>query len=111
MRRKKVFRTIALGDIDLLNEIRVDDFGVVDRWTRRAIFRRIYCARIEGRGSQHMTVAVYQGNGAAEVSARARLWQSRSCANNPTSQQWRRAISQYELIRCVEQFSMRPVFE
>jgi hypothetical protein len=28
-----VFRTIALGDIDLLNEIRVDDSGVVDRWT------------------------------------------------------------------------------
>jgi hypothetical protein len=73
MRRKKVFRTIALGDIDLLNEIRVDYSGVVDRWTRRASFRRTYCARIEGRGSQHMTVAMYQGNGAAEVSVRARL--------------------------------------
>jgi hypothetical protein len=69
MRRKIAFRTIPLGDIELLNEIRLNGSGVVDRWTGKATVRRMYSARIEGRESRRMTVAIYQGQGAEEVSS------------------------------------------
>jgi hypothetical protein len=56
-------RMIPLEDIDLRHEIRVDgDTGVVER----AVVRRVYSARVEGRKSK-FTVAMYQGNGAEEV--------------------------------------------
>jgi hypothetical protein len=56
-------RMIPLEDIDLRHEIRVDgDTGVVER----AVVRRVYSARVEGRKSK-FTVAVYQWNGAEEV--------------------------------------------
>ncbi|KAJ7095655.1 hypothetical protein C8R44DRAFT_718234 [Mycena epipterygia] len=60
------FRTIPLGDLDLRSEIRLDDFGVVNRQHGLGTARRIYSARVDGRQSD-MTVAVYQGGNAEET--------------------------------------------
>lgn len=61
-------RTIPLGDIDLRSEIRMDrEYGVVNRRRVRACVRSMYTARIDGRNSD-MTVALYQGRDAEEVS-------------------------------------------
>ncbi|KAJ7079693.1 hypothetical protein C8R44DRAFT_895646 [Mycena epipterygia] len=60
------FRTIPLGDLDLRNEIRLDDGGMVNRQRGLLAARRIYTARIEGKQSD-MTVAVYQGENAEET--------------------------------------------
>ncbi|KAJ7767568.1 hypothetical protein B0H14DRAFT_2633044 [Mycena olivaceomarginata] len=63
------FRTILLGDLDLMKEIHLDnESGIVGRQKRGGGFRRIYTAKIMGNESRTMTVAVYQGNGAEEAS-------------------------------------------
>ncbi|KAJ7120210.1 hypothetical protein C8R44DRAFT_877658 [Mycena epipterygia] len=60
------FRTIPLGDLDLRNEIRLENGGVVTRQYGRGTARRIYSARIDGKQSD-MTVAVYEGKNAEET--------------------------------------------
>ncbi len=59
---------IPMGDIDLLEEIRLDnEKGVVGyHHPERTRVRRVYSAKIDGRKSG-VTVAVYQGHGAEEV--------------------------------------------
>jgi hypothetical protein len=61
---------IPMGDIDLLEEIHFDnDTGVVGRpYPERTRVRRVYSAKIDGRRSD-VTVAIYQGEGAEEVSS------------------------------------------
>lgn len=66
-----------MGDLELLSEIQLNDgTGLVNRQPRRnsvtrlligPLSRRTYCARVNGRTSD-MTVAVYQGQNAEEVS-------------------------------------------
>jgi hypothetical protein len=56
-----------VGDIDLLREIRLDKRSIADYHCDRPRVRRVYTAKIEGRKSE-ATVAVYQGEGAHEVS-------------------------------------------
>ncbi|KAJ7871880.1 hypothetical protein B0H14DRAFT_2723302 [Mycena olivaceomarginata] len=64
------FRTILLGDLDLIKEIHLDnESGVTDRQKRGGGVRRMYSAKIVGGESRPMTVAVYQGDGAEEASA------------------------------------------
>jgi hypothetical protein len=61
------FRMIPLGDIDLQH-----DTGVIGRhrgWEHPRV-RRVYSATVEGRNSS-VTVAMYQGHGAEEVSCSA----------------------------------------
>jgi hypothetical protein len=61
-------RTIPLGDINLLKEIRLDSrFGPVSRQRRESGVRRMYSAELEGHQSRRMTVAIYQGYGAEQV--------------------------------------------
>ncbi|KAF8129393.1 hypothetical protein K438DRAFT_1999924 [Mycena galopus ATCC 62051] len=60
------FRTIPLGDLDLRKEIRLDEYGVVNRVHGQRAARRIYTARVEGKQSD-MTVALYQGEHAQQV--------------------------------------------
>jgi hypothetical protein len=59
-----------MGDIDLLEEIHLhEETGIVGRHhPERTRVRRVYSAKIEGRKSG-VTVAVYQGDGAGEVSS------------------------------------------
>jgi hypothetical protein len=61
---------IPMGDIDLLEEIFVDnEKGVVGRHhPEKTRVRRVYSAKIYGRKSG-VTVAMYQGDGAEEVSS------------------------------------------
>ncbi|KAF7353224.1 hypothetical protein MSAN_01510200 [Mycena sanguinolenta] len=72
------FRTIRLGDIKLIKEFKEmrsnaqlsvvsPRWSVVGRQTPRATVRRVYKAKLEGRESGHMTVAVYEGDGAEET--------------------------------------------
>ncbi|KAJ7431351.1 hypothetical protein B0H11DRAFT_2298404 [Mycena galericulata] len=57
------YRIIPLGDVDLLNEIRLaDTSGVV---TRRRSGRKLYTVRLDGRPAK-MTAAVYQGGNGEE---------------------------------------------
>ncbi|KAJ7792341.1 hypothetical protein B0H14DRAFT_3160269 [Mycena olivaceomarginata] len=73
------FRTIRLGDIKLGKELRFDDSGVVRRCQGRgAIIRRMYSAKIMGRETGPMTIAIYQGDGA---------------------EKWQQLIEKYESIR------------
>jgi hypothetical protein len=60
---------IPMGDIDLFEEIHFDnDTGVIGRHhPERTRVRRVYSAKIEGRKSG-VTVAVYQGDSAEDVS-------------------------------------------
>jgi histidinol phosphatase-like PHP family hydrolase len=60
---------IPMGDIDLLEEIRLNnETGVVGyHHPERTRVRRVYSAKVDGRKSG-VTVAVYQGKGAEEVS-------------------------------------------
>ncbi|KAJ7809793.1 hypothetical protein B0H14DRAFT_2607840 [Mycena olivaceomarginata] len=58
------FRTIRLGDINLLRELRLNrQSGGVSRSSSVASVRHMYSAEVHGRD---MTVAIYQGNGAEE---------------------------------------------
>lgn len=59
---------IALGDIDLMHEIQLGEFGVVTRWNGGGHVRRLYSAKVHDRQSE-MTVALYQGENAEEVSS------------------------------------------
>jgi hypothetical protein len=70
------FRTIPLGDLELLDEIQLNDVSTIaSRQPGRcsvtrlliAPLRRTYSARVSGRKSD-MTVAVYQGQNAEEAS-------------------------------------------
>lgn len=64
------FRTILLGDINLLKEIRSHQSGSVGRRSLGAGVRWMYCAKLEGRDFERMTVAMYMGDGVEEVSSR-----------------------------------------
>jgi hypothetical protein len=61
---------IPIGDIDLLEEIHLKkETGIVGRHhPERTRVRRMYSAKIDGRKSG-VTVAMYQGDGAEEVSS------------------------------------------
>ncbi|KAF7353157.1 hypothetical protein MSAN_01503200 [Mycena sanguinolenta] len=61
------FQTIRLGDIKLIKEIKDIRFGVVGRQTPGVNARRVYTAKLEGCKSGHMTVAMYEGDGAEEA--------------------------------------------
>ncbi|KAF7337237.1 hypothetical protein MSAN_02276200 [Mycena sanguinolenta] len=70
-REPSEFRTIRLGDIKLIEEFKEmrssPRWSVVGRQTSGASVRRVYTAKLEGRESGHMTVAIYQGDGAEET--------------------------------------------
>ncbi|KAF7353215.1 Kinase-like protein [Mycena sanguinolenta] len=77
-REPSEFRTIRLGDIKLIKEFKEmrsnaqlsvvsPRWSAVGRQTPRATVRRVYKAKLEGRESGHMTVAVYEGDGAEET--------------------------------------------
>ncbi|KAJ7882265.1 hypothetical protein B0H13DRAFT_2539465, partial [Mycena leptocephala] len=74
------FRMIPMGDIELLEEIRVDNETDVVGYhhPERRRVRRVYSAKIDGRKSG-VTVAMYQGDGAEE--------------------EWRRDIANYMTVR------------
>ncbi|KAF7337206.1 hypothetical protein MSAN_02272900 [Mycena sanguinolenta] len=61
----------ASGDINLIKEFKEmcssPQSSVGGRQTPRATVRRVYTAKLEGRESGHMTVAMYEGNGAEET--------------------------------------------
>jgi hypothetical protein len=61
---------IPMGDIDLLEEIHLDnETGVIGcQHPGRTRVRRVYSAKIDG-GKSGVTVAMYQGDGAEEVSS------------------------------------------
>jgi hypothetical protein len=65
------FRTIRLGDINLLKVIRTDKgSGVVGRQSQRTSARQMYySAKVVGGEPGPMTVALYQGDDTEEVSA------------------------------------------
>jgi hypothetical protein len=65
------FRTILLGDIKLLKEIRMnDESGVLGRRSQRTSARWMYyAAKVVGGEPGPMTVALYQGDDTEEVSA------------------------------------------
>ncbi|KAJ7871834.1 hypothetical protein B0H14DRAFT_202034 [Mycena olivaceomarginata] len=75
------FRTILLGDIKLLKEIRMNDgSGVVGRQRQRTSARGIYySAKVVGGEPGPMTVALYQGD--------------------DTEEEWRQHFTKYESIR------------
>ncbi|KAJ7369186.1 hypothetical protein DFH08DRAFT_833273 [Mycena albidolilacea] len=75
------FRTIGLGDINLLNEIRMNNkSGVVGRRSQSTNARRMYySANVVGGEPGPMTVAMYQGGDMEE--------------------EWRQHIAKYESIR------------
>ncbi|KAJ7369183.1 hypothetical protein DFH08DRAFT_833262 [Mycena albidolilacea] len=73
------FRTIRLGDINLLKEIR-NESGVVGRQSHRTNARPMYySAKVVGGEPGPMTVALYQGD--------------------DTEEEWRQHITKYESIR------------
>ncbi|KAJ7814769.1 hypothetical protein B0H14DRAFT_3149315 [Mycena olivaceomarginata] len=75
------FRTIRLGDINLLKEIRINnESGVVGRQSQSTSARRMYySAKVVGGEPGPMTVALYQGDDMEE--------------------EWRQHITKYESIR------------
>jgi hypothetical protein len=63
------FQTILLGEITLLTEIRLNgQSAAVQRRMRGTGIRGLYCAELEGRNTGRMIVAIYQRDGAEEVS-------------------------------------------
>ncbi|KAJ6450161.1 hypothetical protein C8R45DRAFT_1043826 [Mycena sanguinolenta] len=70
-------RKIPLGDIDLQREMRLVNKSVVLEHHRSV--RRLYCAKIDGRKADSVTVATYQGD----------------CAED----EWRQDIAKYMSIR------------
>jgi hypothetical protein len=66
---------IPMGDIDLLEEMRLNnETGFVGRHhPGRTRVRWVYFAKIDGRNSG-VTVAMYQGDGAEEASALVFSW-------------------------------------
>ncbi|KAJ6464421.1 hypothetical protein C8R45DRAFT_499264 [Mycena sanguinolenta] len=78
-REPSEFRTIRLGDLKLVKEVRLSlQSGVVGRQSRGAGVRRLYHAKIR-RDPGTVTIAMYQGDGAEE--------------------QWRQHVAKYESIR------------
>ncbi|KAF7334338.1 hypothetical protein MSAN_02378700 [Mycena sanguinolenta] len=71
VREPSAFRTIQLGDINLIKEFKEmrssPRWSVVGRQTPGATVRRVYTAKLERRESGHMTVALYEGEGAEEA--------------------------------------------
>ncbi|KAF7334339.1 hypothetical protein MSAN_02378800 [Mycena sanguinolenta] len=68
------------GDINLIKEMRSSpQSSLVGRRTPVASFRRVYKAKLEGRESGNMTVALYEGDGAEEA--------------------WKRHLAKYEAVR------------
>ncbi|KAF7353183.1 hypothetical protein MSAN_01505900 [Mycena sanguinolenta] len=65
------FRTVLLGDINLIKEFKEmrsnRQSSVVGRQISRGTVRRVYKAKIEGRESGHMTVTMYEGDGAEQA--------------------------------------------
>ncbi|KAF7353249.1 hypothetical protein MSAN_01512700 [Mycena sanguinolenta] len=59
------------GDINLIKEFKEmcssPQSSLVGRQIPGASVRRVYTAKVEGRESDHMTVAIYQGDGAEET--------------------------------------------
>ncbi|KAJ7369201.1 hypothetical protein DFH08DRAFT_833313 [Mycena albidolilacea] len=88
------FRTIHLGDINLLKEIRIDnESGIVGRQSQRMNARRMYySAKIVGGEPGPMTVAMYQGDNAEEVSAHKTPYD----LLERRLQEWRQHIAKYE---------------
>lgn len=93
-----------MGDLELLSEIQLNDgTGLVNRQPGRnsvtrlligPLSRRTYYARVNGRTSD-MTVAVYQGQNAEEVSVHPILLQIFTTA----VQEWRQDVSKYSGLR------------
>ncbi|KAF7353166.1 hypothetical protein MSAN_01504100 [Mycena sanguinolenta] len=77
------FRTIQLGDINLIKEFKEirssPRWSVVGRQTPSASVRRVYMAKLEGHESGHMTVAMYEGAG--------------------TEEEWNHHLEKYEAVR------------
>ncbi|KAF7337233.1 hypothetical protein MSAN_02275700 [Mycena sanguinolenta] len=77
------FRTVLLGDINLIKEFKAmrssPQSSLVGRRTPGASVRRVYTAKLEGRESGHMTVALYEGDGAENA--------------------WNQHLAKYEAIR------------
>ena len=63
-----------MGDINLSEEIRLNGQSGVTGRSRGAGVRRMYSAKLEGRDSGRMTVAMYRGDGAEEVSSHKAPW-------------------------------------
>ncbi|KAF7337255.1 hypothetical protein MSAN_02278000 [Mycena sanguinolenta] len=61
------FQIIRLGDIKLIKEFKEMRSSVVGRQMPGASVRRVYMAKIQGRESGHMTVAMYEGDGAEKA--------------------------------------------
>ncbi|KAF7337253.1 Kinase-like protein [Mycena sanguinolenta] len=62
---------IRLGDVNLIKEFKEmrssPQSSVVGRQTPGASIRKVYTAKLEGHESGHMTVAMYEGDGAEEA--------------------------------------------
>ncbi|KAF7353233.1 hypothetical protein MSAN_01511100 [Mycena sanguinolenta] len=69
-REPSAFRTIRLGDLNVVKEFKEmrssPRWSVVGCQTPRATVRRVYKAKLEGHESGQMTVAMYEGDGAEE---------------------------------------------
>ncbi|KAJ7679419.1 hypothetical protein DFH06DRAFT_510807 [Mycena polygramma] len=90
------FRTIRLGDIDL-RDLRLDTASdLAGHPGESRSTRRVYTARVEGRKS-NMTVAIYQGNGAEEVSYVTVLLHANFTRIN--TQDWREDVALYTSLR------------
>ncbi|KAF7353219.1 hypothetical protein MSAN_01509600 [Mycena sanguinolenta] len=82
-REPSAFRTIRLGDLNLVKEFKEmrssPRWSVLGRQIPGASIRRVYTAKLEGRQSGHMTVAMYEGDGAEEA--------------------WKQHLAKYEAVR------------
>jgi hypothetical protein len=87
-----------MGEIDLQHEIRVDnESGRVYRQRQCRHIRRLYSAKVGGRQSS-MTVAIYQGDHAEEVS---QICHFLLISPESISKEWRRDVARYMSIRQV----------
>ncbi|KAF7330730.1 MFS general substrate transporter [Mycena sanguinolenta] len=80
--KRTEFRSIRLGDVNLIKEFKMcssPQSSLVDRQTPGASVRRVYTAKLEGRDSGHMTVAMYEGDGAKKA--------------------WKQHLTKYEAVR------------
>ncbi|KAF7353245.1 MFS general substrate transporter [Mycena sanguinolenta] len=80
--KRTEFRTIRLGDVNLIKEFKMcssPQSSLVDRQTPGASVRRVYTAKLEGHDSGHMTVAMYEGDGAKKA--------------------WKQHLTKYEAVR------------
>ncbi|KAF7353143.1 hypothetical protein MSAN_01501800 [Mycena sanguinolenta] len=96
-RESSAFRTIPLGDINLIKEFKeicsTSQSSFVGRQISQATVRRVYKAKLEGRDSGPMTVPIYQGDGAEET--------------------WNQHLANYESIRhpnIMQLYGLIPIF-